>query len=141
MKFSGMFITNIKISLYGFDFDQLKKLDTMKIKILFFLMQLCLSYLTIAQNHGDIELPPDGDPNCAANLNAPLSSQDWFDCPTPGDIMHCQRFVEIGRNLFPTNKLEISHDDNDRRREGISINNTREDLVRTNEIYFRKKRR
>ncbi len=106
---------------------------------LFFVIFLLKSTTTtFAQNHGDIELPPDGDPNCAASLNAPLSSQDWFDCPTPGDIMHCQRFVEIGRNLFPTNKLEVSHDDNDRRREGISINNTREDLVRTNEIYFRK---
>ena len=101
-------------------------------------MLLCCYYLTQAQKHGDIEVPPEGDPNCAANLNAPLSTQDWFDCPTSGDIMHCQRFVEIGRNLFPTNKLEVSHDGKDRKREGISINNTREDLVRTNEIYFRK---
>ena len=71
-------------------------------------MLLCCYYLTQAQKHGDIEVPPEGDPNCAANLNAPLSTQDWFDCPTSGDIMHCQRFVEIGRNLFPTNKLEVS---------------------------------
>ncbi len=79
--------------------------------------------------------------DCAGDLGVTPSTNDWYDCPYPGDIMHCEGFVEIGSNLSPTNKLEVSHGDGEYERQGIALNNTRSDGIRTSEIYFRHQNR
>jgi len=106
------------------------------LKIVFSFVLVFFSTIAFAQE------PPDHsglDIGCADELAVPLSTSDWFDCPFPGDIIHCQGFVEIGSNLSPNNKLEVSHGDGEFIRQGISLNNTRSDEIRTNEIYFRHK--
>lgn len=102
--------------------------------IVLFCLVTLLNFNALAQpepNHDGLST------NCADELLVPLSGNDWYDCPFPGDIMHCQGFVEIGSNLNPTNKLEVSHGNEEYPRQGISLNCTREDEIRTSEIYFR----
>ncbi len=101
---------------------------------------MLLSFATLVNFKAQAQEEPNHDGlsiNCAEELSLPLSTKDWYDCPYPGDIMHCQGFVEIGSNVSPTNKLEVSHGNEEYPRQGISLNCTRDDEIRTSEIYFR----